>query len=1070
MKDEPCFVHDEVIEWCRMETIKNNIWDTLGIETTKDEKKIRDAYREKLSVTNPEDKPEEFKQLRSAYEQALDYARRPEETEDEDRQIDAWLRQLNDIYNDFAKRKNVKYWEELFSQDICKSVSGHMKTEDELLRFLMDFYFIGHDVFLCMDKYYSFTERKEELYERYPRDFINRIIIDGTLYEDILPMMMFIPGEDAEECQKYLSTYRSITLEESSKDKVEELLSLKERHPYGDAWVCVWKIRFEDPKYIADLEQIAETYEDDLNIGTLLAGEYYYAKEYEKAEQECKRLLEKHKDSIRLRRLYADVLEAEEKYEEAVEQINEIMHLADGEMNILAEMSERRKQINPHIIEAKKEHLKDHPEDVQAKIDLVWAYIQNNLTKEAEELFSSLSKEEMPAFDYYNIASNLTYFNKEYAKGIDAVENLIIAIDELPEDSEKNISRKKRKDEMYSRMAYFYQELGEQDKMAQAYEKALEFADDKGAVLTNMAQSAFRNENYEKALEYAQRLVKEKPDSAFGYDLIAWACFYLHRDQEAYDAVSRALEMDGSDIGFYILKIRILMRNNAFEEAENVIEFLESYDLKEDPSVLYARGLLCRQRDNDAEKAKEYFERSLEKIGDNGADYAITDDIYLRLLYIEGETLDGKVKEDRDRMMEICEKGLSFNPRNRDLLEYKGWLLMMDNQIKESLKIYLDLEKHEDHSGYIDYQIGRLYYKDLEHKAKESRDHFLKALEKGYDHGGDFYVGMCELYMNHPDEAERAFMTLKEKEPDSVDPYERLISVYQMKNDLNKAQEYADKLLEVSKYENLNYYIENVQILCMRNEFEKAVKLLKEAEKKFDRPVKRRIFDAYLQAGMYEKAERELWKWKWDGEYYDAQITLNILKGNFKKAEHLMKNHGNAIEEQRRNVLSHMLYMEKEDYVKDEEHLSAWKKIAIEKNNDLAQVYEHLAFNAFHRNDAKMQRKYAEMAMEENEKDLQKYSLQKTLYMVRKYRMLSLLGRKKDADELAVKIRKMPLCDHCRYCRCKDLEAFEMEAAELDGDHKKALELAKQGHEDWPDEEDFVITMRRMERKVKKEC
>ena len=70
---------------------------------------------------------------------------------------------------------------------------------------------------------------------------------------------------------------------------------------------------------------------------------------------------------------------------------------------------------------------------VQAKIDLIWAYIQNNLTKEAEELFSSLSKEEMPAFDYYNIASNLTYFNKEYVKGIDAVENLIIAIDELPD-------------------------------------------------------------------------------------------------------------------------------------------------------------------------------------------------------------------------------------------------------------------------------------------------------------------------------------------------------------------------------------------------------------------------------------------------------------------------------------------------------------------------------------------------------------------------------------------------------------------------------------------------------------
>ena len=46
--------------------------------------------------------------------------------------------------------------------------------------------------------------------------------------------------------------------------------------------------------------------------------------------------------------------------------------------------------------------------------------------------------------------------------------------------------------------------------------------------------------------------------------------------------------------------------------------------------------------------------------------------------------------------------------------------------------------------------------------------------------------------------------------------------------------------------------------------------------------------------------------------------------------------------------------------------------------------------------------------MEENEKDLQKYSLQKTLYAVRKYRMLSLLGRQEEAEELAQRIRKMP--------------------------------------------------------------
>ena len=49
-------------------------WFILGIQPTKDKKVIADAYRQKLRQTNPEDKPEEFKALRLAYEEALVYA------------------------------------------------------------------------------------------------------------------------------------------------------------------------------------------------------------------------------------------------------------------------------------------------------------------------------------------------------------------------------------------------------------------------------------------------------------------------------------------------------------------------------------------------------------------------------------------------------------------------------------------------------------------------------------------------------------------------------------------------------------------------------------------------------------------------------------------------------------------------------------------------------------------------------------------------------------------------------------------------------------------------------------
>ena len=51
----------------------NDFFNTLGIEATKEEKKIKKAYRARLHAVNPEDDPDGFKRLREAYEEALKY-------------------------------------------------------------------------------------------------------------------------------------------------------------------------------------------------------------------------------------------------------------------------------------------------------------------------------------------------------------------------------------------------------------------------------------------------------------------------------------------------------------------------------------------------------------------------------------------------------------------------------------------------------------------------------------------------------------------------------------------------------------------------------------------------------------------------------------------------------------------------------------------------------------------------------------------------------------------------------------------------------------------------------------
>lgn len=60
-----------------------DIWSTLGIEKTTDEEGIRKAFSEGTKQCHPEESPEEFNSLRTAYKRALKYAKTAKESRKE---------------------------------------------------------------------------------------------------------------------------------------------------------------------------------------------------------------------------------------------------------------------------------------------------------------------------------------------------------------------------------------------------------------------------------------------------------------------------------------------------------------------------------------------------------------------------------------------------------------------------------------------------------------------------------------------------------------------------------------------------------------------------------------------------------------------------------------------------------------------------------------------------------------------------------------------------------------------------------------------------------------------------
>ena len=183
-------------------------WFILGIEPTKDKKAITNAYRQKLRQTNPEDKPEEFKALRTAYEEALAFADQEDTAPVRDvSPVGLWLEAVEKLYEDYASRIKPACWEALMERAVCIGLDTRPAAEEALMKFLLEHYHLPKAVWLVLDQTFRFRERAEELYETWPRDFIDHAVLSGIRFDPALDYALFSPGISGKDCDAYRRLY-----------------------------------------------------------------------------------------------------------------------------------------------------------------------------------------------------------------------------------------------------------------------------------------------------------------------------------------------------------------------------------------------------------------------------------------------------------------------------------------------------------------------------------------------------------------------------------------------------------------------------------------------------------------------------------------------------------------------------------------------------------------------------------------------------------------------------------------------------------------------------------------------
>ncbi|MCR5251907.1 MAG: tetratricopeptide repeat protein [Lachnospiraceae bacterium] len=778
-------------------------WHILEMDPTEDEEAIKKQYKLLLPKHNPEDDPEGFKALREAYELALHPPKdeKDKDEEKEDDEIGRWLKRVDAVYVDIAKRRDSAEWEALLADPLCQGLDTAFDTRERLLVYIMDHQFLPQNIWRLLNETFRFVEEKEDLLEKFPENYIDYVVYQSEndtfgAYEYFRPMEGGEPEYD-KYIEEFYAINRAISNLDASLENERVEGGLTDQREGPAVFFTNKKIFSEheeldgERKHIREqLDEIAirhvyHPYEEVERIRMAILEEEDSFPNGEKIADAGRRLLKEYGKDVYVMRVSGEAIAASGEWEEALaiwdkalednpdhgmlhfDRARYFYQKGDFETaeNIVRDnitnLSASSKVKNFFLLLQQSreknfsERVEKDPNDLEAWIEMCWSRFHSDRIRETMEMLEQ--KTYTPGtseyYDYVDMKGRCLLEQEEYEEALIWLKKWEEELDKLPDDgSEKYKKRKRTKGYQRFVLAECYGHLALRRPDPSLFETAEEYVNtaieeevDESMLLPYrdlLLRLRLREGKYHEVIDDCDEQIRNDKASLPAYLRRQEAYWHLHDGQGVVDDYHSILGLYRDYYRPYLLALRVFMLYNQHEDAFEVLKTAEQAGV-DHPALKLAEVRLLRACGEEYyeefdKKSAELLEASEEEVETRPEDEK--EDIVTKD-HVRYEIASALIdRDEKEKALKLVDECLDRGTQLRGFYMLRGNLLRYMERYDEAIKVYREFIAMNENNPAAWYYLGLCY------KAKgEAVTHGMECFQKVQDLDPEDEASLYEL-------------------------------------------------------------------------------------------------------------------------------------------------------------------------------------------------------------------------------------------------------------------------------------------------------------------------------------